>query len=113
MAWPTSLQVALKEWAAVCRALETGKQTVLLRKGGIYEAAGEFEVEHREFLLFPTYLHQNAQMLKQDAQAGLEKRSEEPNEIALSAAGVVTDIIQLRSREQIERVDDEHVWTKP
>ena len=40
MAWPTALQVALKEWATVCHALETGRQTVLLRKGGIYEAAG-------------------------------------------------------------------------
>ena len=63
MAWPTSLQVGLKEWAVVCGALASGRQMVLLRKGGIYEAAGEFEVEHREFLLFPTYLHQNPQMI--------------------------------------------------
>src|SRR3954454_16300490 len=95
MAWPTSLQVALKEWATVCHALETGRQTVLLRKGGIYEAAGEFEVENREFLLFPTYLHQNLKMLKPDAHAGFEARSAEPAQVKLSAAGVVTDIVQL------------------
>jgi hypothetical protein len=53
------LSIALKEWATLCRALETGRQIILLRKGGIYESAGEFEVEHRRFLLFPTYLHQN------------------------------------------------------
>jgi hypothetical protein len=113
MAWPTSLQVALKEWAIVCSALSSGRQILLLRKGGIYEAAGEFELENREFLFFPTYLHQNAQMLKDDARQGLELRSAEPTEIPLSAAGTVTNIIQLQSREQMDRLDSEHIWTKP
>jgi hypothetical protein len=110
---PTSLQVGLKEWAVVCRALEQGRQTVLLRKGGIYEAAGEFEVEHREFLLFPTYLHQNLRMLKPAEHAGFEPRSAEPDQVTISAAGVVTDILELQSRDQIEAIDDEHVWTSP
>lgn len=113
MAWPTSLQVALKEWAVVCRALESGRQTILLRKGGIYEAAGEFEVEHREFLLFPTYLHQSLNMLKVADHEGFEAKTAEPDEIALSAAAVVSDIVQLKSREQMDRIDDEHVWTSP
>src|SRR5690606_3010066 len=98
MAWPQQLDVALKEWAALCRALGTGRQILLLRKGGIYESAGEFEVEHRHFLLFPTYLHQKREHLKPDAQADLELRSEEPARIELSVAGAVTDIIQLQHR---------------
>jgi hypothetical protein len=113
MAWPTSLQVGLKEWAVVCRALEHGRQTVLLRKGGIYEAAGEFEVEHRAFLLFPTYLHQNLKMLKSSEHAGFEPRSAEPDQVAITAAGVVMDIIELKSRAQVQKIDDEHVWTPP
>ena len=36
---------ALKEWAVVARALGSGRQTLLLRKGGIHERRGEFEVE--------------------------------------------------------------------
>ena len=28
---------ALKEWAIICKALEEGRQVVLLRKGGILE----------------------------------------------------------------------------
>jgi hypothetical protein len=113
MAWPTSLQVALKEWAIVSRALESGRQLLLLRKGGIYESAGEFELEHREFLLFPTYLHQNPQMLKPADQSGYEPRASEPAEVNLSAAGVVTDILQLHAREQMNKIDDEHLWTAP
>lgn len=113
MAWPTALQIALKEWATVCHALETGRQMVLLRKGGIYEAAGEFELENPQFVLFPTYLHQNLNMLKPDAHAGFEPRSAEPEQVRLSAAGVVTDIVQLKTRAQVDALDDEHVWTAP
>jgi hypothetical protein len=113
MAWPTSLQIALKEWATVCQALEDGRQLVLLRKGGIYEAAGEFELENPQFVLFPTYLHQNLDMLKPAAHAGFEPRSAEPAQVRLSAAGVVTDIVQLKGRAQVDALDDEHVWAKP
>jgi hypothetical protein len=113
MAWPTSLSVALKEWAMVCRALESGRQMLLLRKGGIYESGGEFQVENREFLLFPTYVHQNLKMLKESEHAGFEARSTEPSEIVLSAAGVVSDIIELKSRQQMDAIDEEHIWTPP
>jgi hypothetical protein len=113
MAWPTSLQVALKEWASVCRALETGAQVILLRKGGILEAIGGFELENPQFLLFPTYLHQNLSMLKPAAHAGFEPRTAEPDRITLSTAGVVTDVVRLRSRPQMDALEDEHVWTAP
>jgi hypothetical protein len=49
---------ALKEWAIVCRALADGRQTVLIRKGGIEEIKAGFQVFHRDFWLFPTYVHQ-------------------------------------------------------
>jgi hypothetical protein len=113
MALPNSLNIALKEWATVCLALETGRQMLLLRKGGIYEAAGEFELENPQFLLFPTYLHQNLNMLKPGDQAGFEARSSEPQQVRLSAAGEVTDIVQLKSRAQMDALEAEHVWTTP
>ena len=114
MAWPTSLQVALKEWASVCRALESGRQTILLRKGGIYESAGEFEVENREFLLFPTYVHQKREMLKPAEHESLEAiPAEEPKEITISTACVVSDIIPITDRTRMDALDDEHVWAPP
>lgn len=113
MVLPTSLPVGLKEWATVCHALETGRQMILLRKGGIFEAAGGFEVENREFVLFPTYLHQNLAMLKADAHDAFEYHAAEPARVTLSAAGVVTDIFQLHARPQMEEIDAEHVWTAP
>ena len=108
-----NLQIALKEWASVCRALEGARQIILLRKGGIYEAAGEFELENPRFLLFPTYLHQNLNMLKPEAHAGFQPASGEPAEVRISAMGVVSRIVQLQSRKQMEAIDDQHVWTSP
>jgi hypothetical protein len=113
MASLTSLDVALKEWASVCRALEQGRQIMLLRKGGIFERAGQFELEHRQFLFFPTYVHQRLNMLKPSEHAGFEARTEEPQTIRLSAAGTVTDIVQVESRLNMDFLDDEHVWTAP
>ena len=51
-------RVAFKEWAAICRALATGRQDVILRKGGIVEPGGGFRPDHARFLLLPTVLHQ-------------------------------------------------------
>ena len=51
---------ALKEWAMICQALADGRQTLLVRKGGIQEIKDGFEVTHRSFWLFPTYVHQKA-----------------------------------------------------
>lgn len=50
--------VAFKEWAVICRALSGGRQSVILRKGGVAEAGGEFRPEHERFLLLPTYFHE-------------------------------------------------------
>jgi len=58
---PSSLNTALKEWAVAIRALREGRMVLLLRKGGIREEEGEFEVRFRNVILFPTYLHEEEQ----------------------------------------------------
>ena len=50
--------LALKEWSIICKALEDGNQTILLRKGGILEYKKGFEIRQKSFLLFPTLEHQ-------------------------------------------------------
>src|SRR5262245_35473731 len=113
MELPSKLNVGLKEWASVCSALEEGRQIILLRKGGILEAIGGFELEHPQFFLFPTYLHQNAQMLKESERKRLVVLKEEPAEVVLSCAATVSDIIRLRDRAQMDRLEREHIWTAP
>jgi len=49
---------ALKEWSTVIDALGSGRQVILIRKGGI--ADPKFGVEADRFYLYPTYYHQPA-----------------------------------------------------
>jgi hypothetical protein len=49
--------IGFKEWSLVCDALGHGKQSVILRKGGIAEGEA-FSFRHREFFLFPTFFHE-------------------------------------------------------
>lgn len=111
--FPESLNVALKEWDIVCRVLGTGQQLILLRKGGIHESSAGFELEHEQFLLYPTFVHQNPEMLKPHWRADLQTHSSEPARITLEFAGEVTDIIRLKYRQQMDVLDREHVWTAP
>ena len=52
------LKHAFKEWAVICRVLAEGRQSLIVRKGGIAEPRGDFEMTQTRFWLFPTYLHQ-------------------------------------------------------
>ena len=55
---------ALKEWAIVGQALADNRQIVLLRKGGLLDEDGHFALEHSQFWLLPTWLHQERGLVK-------------------------------------------------
>ncbi|MBD2107496.1 DUF1802 family protein [Nodosilinea sp. FACHB-13] len=54
----------LKEWQVAVTALLQGETILLLRKGGIREAKGQFSLAARQVLLLPTVEHQKAALLK-------------------------------------------------
>ncbi len=105
---------ALKEWATVVKALETGNQTVLLRKGGILETASGFRVESRKFALFPTYEHQDNSSLKSQfynylADVREQKPKEGTNKITSFAE--VLEEKDLSSMDKIEQLSSFHIWS--
>ena len=53
---------ALKEWSAAVHAMLDGRQTVLLRKGGIHEK--RFDLAAGEFVFFPTVAHGHAERVR-------------------------------------------------
>ncbi|SVB06991.1 uncharacterized protein METZ01_LOCUS159845, partial [marine metagenome] len=55
-----AVQIAFKEWAVVVEAIGSGRQIVILRKGGIAEGVGGFKAEHDRFWLFPPRFPQQA-----------------------------------------------------
>ena len=113
MSTPDCLSIALKEWHAVTMALASGRQCVLLRKGGIHETEGKFAVEHDRFVLFPTWLHQRVDWVKPHDRAGVTARETEPESIELSTWAQVTDVVRVGARRQIDAIDELHVWLAP
>ncbi|MGC8668471.1 MAG: DUF1802 family protein [Chthonomonadales bacterium] len=104
---------AFKEWAVVCAALASGRQIVLLRKGGIHEEDGAFRVSDTEFFLMPTYEHQNADLLAPEAIRDLEciqSAGYDARIVTLESYAVVHSVGQAASEEALYRLSDHHIW---
>ena len=63
--------VGFKDWALVCAALGHGRQSLILRKGGIAEGRDGFRFKHESFFLFPTQYHQQSEMVRPGELPGL------------------------------------------
>ncbi|AFZ67469.1 DUF1802 family protein [Deinococcus peraridilitoris] len=94
-----STSYALKEWDAQVRALLSGEVSLLLRKGGIMETHDGFEVEHRSFLLYPTFLHQNPQELRSEF-APLLRPDPKPGVVTLPALAEVHSVWKIEDLQQ-------------
>jgi len=112
---PFDTATALKEWAVICRALETGRQTLLLRKGGIAEGPGGFYPQHGFFWLYPTQFHQGAEQLVPSFAPLLNELEEmrlANGQIAIRTFAVVEQIEYLTSIEQALALNGLHGWSE-
>src|SRR5688572_8059801 len=106
---------ALKEWAVVCRALEEGRQVVLLRKGGILEYRQGFEVKHEKFLLFPTFEHQSKDHLQPDYAGKLDevlKSAPANGTNMITSYAEVKDVKEITDRSVFKHLAKYHVWNE-
>lgn len=104
---------ALKEWATVVKALESGDQTVILRKGGILETASRFKIESRKFLLFPTFEHQEERHIKPQFQRYLQVVNQKPREgfNKISSYAEVLAEKDVSSDEVLKELSSFHIWS--
>lgn len=103
---------ALKEWGAVVRALLDGRQTLLLRKGGIHEK--RFVVGAPRFLGFPTVAHSHATAVRpehHDLLAGGAADSTE-DAVVVRAALEVVALVPVERPAGLPDLADLHVWTE-
>ncbi len=107
------MNIALKEWAAVIEALGQGRQILLLRKGGIVEAKRGFELRHREFLLFPTFEHQQAQYVKPETRQAFEAamKAAAPERVRIAYLARVAAVDLAPPLETMRKLDASHVWS--
>lgn len=105
------MTTALKEWSAAVHALLDGRQTVLLRKGGIHEK--RFAVAAEEFLLFPTVAHSHAERVRpehRDLLAAAEPDSADDHVVIRATAKVVA-AVAVSAPQGLADIEDLHIWT--
>jgi hypothetical protein len=107
--------VAFKEWAAVCAALAAGRQSIILRKGGIHEGPRGFEPEYDRFWLYPTGFHQGLEALAPDAKAFLSTAlaSQPPfGTVRLRYFARVQEVIALTDEKAALAFEGQHLWSQ-
>lgn len=101
----------LKEWAAVVAAMASGEQTVLLRKGGILDAASGFVVEARRFLLYPTWEHQGRQNIRRSFWRHLDERSPPVGHNHIWLVAEARDEVDISDGDTVRRLEPFHIWS--
>ena len=92
-------------------ALLDGRQTVLLRKGGIGEK--RFDVAASRFVFFPTVAHSHAERVRPEHQALLAPAAADStdDELVLRAGARVVDVIAVDRPENLKVIAPLHIWT--
>ncbi|OGX41509.1 MAG: hypothetical protein A3C53_05080 [Omnitrophica WOR_2 bacterium RIFCSPHIGHO2_02_FULL_68_15] len=107
-------QVALKEWAVVVEAIGRGTQTLLLRKGGVADPDETFQLEHREFFLFPTFEHQKQEQIRAEFHPVFDAVVQRPppaGHVILPLYAGVAGHWRVESPDDLRGLEQLHIWT--
>jgi hypothetical protein len=116
---PDSVTEALKEWAVVQRSLLEGHQILLVRKGGLIEETGDFDLRADTFAIQPTYIHETEHGADlqtcfldwlRDEEAKHARASQ--NEVRVDCICAVTDIIRVDDRKKLVTLMPQHIWSR-
>jgi hypothetical protein len=119
----TNFLGALKEWAIVCKALESGNQILLFRKGGIMEFRNGFELKFKNFFLFPTFEHQAKESIRMEYHAtlddlnrnnGLDNTKTLPdsnNTSEITSFVEITHFNEVSDLTTLKKLENFHIWT--
>ncbi|MFT4082737.1 MAG: DUF1802 family protein [Nocardioides sp.] len=106
----------LKEWSAAVHALLSGRQQILLRKGGIGEkrfSIPDGVARSEPFVLFPTVAHSHAERVRPEHRDLLAPAAAdvEDDAVVIRAAARVVAAIEVRRPERIAELEPWHIWT--
>jgi hypothetical protein len=111
--------LALKEWSIICKAMEEGKQTLLLRKGGILEYKKGFEISQKLFLLYPTLEHQAAEYLQSnylhEYELLLKRNSSEIVQDKVNTIRIIARIEAMQEfhdHDLLSKLEKYHIWNE-
>jgi hypothetical protein len=107
------MRQAFKDWVIVVDALLRGEQILILRKGGLREGRGGFQIEHSQFWLFPTLFHQQRDSVIPAAQARFDELTPNfpaPDVLRLEGFAQVVGWRQLDQLESARHLQGQHIW---
>lgn len=107
------MRTAFKEWAVIVDALGRGEQIIILRKGGISEGPGGFQMEHPQFLLFPTLYHQQRESVTIEAQERYDQIAPglaPPEILRIEYVAEVAEMRQVESLSAAGGLRGQHCW---
>ncbi|CAN5309116.1 DUF1802 family protein [soil metagenome] len=105
--------VALKEWGAAVHALLQGRQTILLRKGGIHEKAFATPDEGGGFVLFPTVAHSHRERTRPAHHDLLDAGDADvaDDHVVIRAGIEVVGVVAVHQPDRLAELEDLHIWT--
>lgn len=110
----TATTLALKEQGAAVHALLDGRQTILLRKGGIREK--RFEVGADRFVVFPTVAHTHVDRIRPEHRdlvgPGAADVNEEAGTFVVRCGVELVDVSEVLRPEGLPLLAEEHIWTE-
>jgi hypothetical protein len=110
---PRQTMTALKEWATVLEAMRRGEQLVLIRKGGLIEPGGGFELAAECFVFYPTFEHQAVTYLRPEYRRYFEEalgRRAPDGRVRFDCFGVAGEALRVADPAQIARLAPFHTY---
>jgi hypothetical protein len=105
---PATCATAFKEWSGICAALADGRQSIIIRKGGIAEGPGGFSPEHEAFWLYPTRVHEAQQGLRVEPTPG---EVPPPGFVRIDTLVAVATVGYVDRPEALDALAGFHLWT--
>lgn len=105
--------IGYKEWAIVVDAIGRGQQILSLRKGGIHEERGQFQLQHKTFWLFPTQFHEDENSVIPSQRAALREIDARalPDAVDIEFLAVAEEVHHLADLDSIKRLQGCHIWS--
>jgi hypothetical protein len=107
----TTTATAFKEWQVVCDALASGRQSILLRKGGIHEGRSGFSFAHESFFLFPTRFHSQADHVREGIAPTLPEW-QNGDSVVITHHVQAIQAVTLTDWEQVASLAPFHIYTE-
>lgn len=106
---------AFKEWHVIVEALGAGEQILILRKGGIAEGRGGFQLSASRFWLFPSRFHAQLEKTKPAAARWFDTAAASPADPSHVTLRYFADVVRsafLSDWSVVSRLDPHHLWTE-